>query len=102
MEVKVGLSKTFMPSEDILAREIAQEFILVPIVTGIGQDEDEIFSLNKVGRVIWDKLDGKKSLSDIAKDLYQLFDASLDEIEKDVQGFARELLKRKMIAEVKK
>ena len=37
------------PSEDVVAREIEGEFIIVPLAAGIGDMEDELYSLNESG-----------------------------------------------------
>lgn len=47
-------------------------------------------------------MNGKKSLKDVAKDLNLDFEGSLEDIEKDVVGLVEELLKRKMVVEVRK
>ena len=44
----------YVPSEDIVAREIEGELIIVPLAAGIGDMEDELFSLNETGREIWE------------------------------------------------
>lgn len=102
MEVKVDLNCIYTPSEDVVARDIQGEFIIVPVVSGIGDLEDEIFTLNETGRSIWGKLDGKRSLKDVIDELISEFDASKGEIERDTLGLMEELLKRKMVIEVKK
>ena len=101
METNIDLNCVYKSSEDIVAREVHGEFIIIPITSGIGDLEDEIFSLNETGRAIWDKLDGKRSLKEVAKDLSLQFEGSPDEIENDVLGITQELLRRKMLVEVK-
>jgi coenzyme PQQ biosynthesis protein PqqD len=90
-----------VPSEDVVAREIEGEIIIVPLVAGLADMEDELFTLNETGQAIWKKLDGKKSLSDIVKELSSEYDAEAGEIEKDVLGLVEELLKRKILIEKK-
>ena len=98
---KISFNKTYRISEDVVAREVAGEFIIIPITSGIGDIEDEIFSLNETGRAIWDKLDGTRNLKEVAKTLVSEFRGSPGEIEKDVAGLVEELLKRKMLTEAK-
>jgi len=100
MEKEVSLDATYVPSEDIVAREIEGELIIVPLVAGIGNIEDELFTLNETGRAVWDRLDGQKSLEEVVKDLSTEFEAPEGEIEKDVMGLTEELLKRRIIVEV--
>ncbi|MCM8796977.1 MAG: PqqD family protein [Candidatus Omnitrophica bacterium] len=101
MELKINLDDIYAPSEDVVARDIQGEFILVPVTSGIGDLEDEIFSLNETGRVIWEKMDGKKTLRAIAKELAYVYAASQKEIEEDILGITKELFNRKMIVEAK-
>ncbi len=101
MELNIDINKVYMPSENVVAREVQGEFIIIPITSGIGDLEDEIFTLNETGRAIWGKLDGQRSLKGIARDLSFEFEASPDEIKKDVIGLAKELLKRRMLVETK-
>ena len=102
MSTKADINKVYKISEDVVAREIQGEFIIIPITSGIGDLEDEIFTLNETGRAIWDKIDSKRSLKEVAGCLSSEFGASGDEIEKDVLGLGEELLKRRMLIEVKR
>jgi hypothetical protein len=101
MEQKINLASIYSPSQDVVAREIQGEFIIIPITSGIGDLEDEIFTLNETGRAIWNSLDGRSSLKDVAAKLTSEFDAAAGEIENDVLGITGELLKRRMVVEVK-
>lgn len=40
-------------SPDIVAREIGDEIIIIPLIAGIGDADDELYSLNASGRAIW-------------------------------------------------
>ena len=100
MELSIDLNSIYKLSEDLVARDVQGEFVIIPITSGIGDLDDEIFSLNNFGRSIWDKIDGKKSLKKIAGVLASEFEGSLAEIEGDACGFLEELLKRKMIVKV--
>jgi hypothetical protein len=84
-------------SEDIVARDIEGELIIVPLTAGIGDLDDELFSLNETGRAIWDRLDGRSSLGAIAAALAVEYDAPTAEIEQDVLGLVEELVKRKIV-----
>lgn len=93
------IDAVYVPSEDIVAREIEGEIIIVPLTAGIGDLEDELFTLNKTGRAIWTRMDGKNTLSKIVQLLADEFEGSKTEIEENVLGFAKELYKRKIIIE---
>lgn len=91
----------YMPSDDIVAREIEGEIIIVPLAAGIGDMEDELFTLNETGKAIWTRLDGQQTLEEVIAGLIQVFDASADEIENDVLGLVEELINRRMLVEVR-
>ncbi len=90
----------YIPSEDIVAREIEGELIIVPLAAGIGDMEDELYTLNDTGRAIWARLDGHTSLGEIAAALAAEYDAPPGEIERDVLGLVQELARRRMLVEV--
>jgi len=97
MEHKITLDTIYMPSEEVVAREIEGELIIVPIASGIGDMEDELYTLNDTGKSIWKQLDGTRTLRQIAKFLTEEYDASLADIEKDIIGLVTELAKRKIL-----
>jgi hypothetical protein len=98
IENPISLDSAYGPSEDVVVREIEGEIIIVPLVSGIGDLEDELFTLNETGRAIWQKLDGLKPLRDVVSELAAEFDAPAGLIEEDVVGLLEELGRRKMIA----
>jgi len=100
MEAKVSLDGLYMPSEDVVARNIEGELIIVPLIAGIGDMEDELYTMNETGKAIWDRLDGKKKLKDVLEELSAEFEAPAGEIEKDVIGLVDELVRRKILVEV--
>jgi hypothetical protein len=85
------------PSEDVVAREIEGELIIVPLAAGIGDMEDELYSLNDTGKAIWRKLDGRRSLRQIASELALEYAAPVADIERSVIGLVTELVRRKMV-----
>ena len=87
-----------IPSEAVVAREIEGDMIIVPLVAGIGDADDELYTLNETGKAIWKKLDGIKSLGQISEELIAEFSAPADEIKKDVLGFATEMVTRRILA----
>ena len=97
MDLTLSPDSVCAPSGDVVSREIEGELIIVPITSGIGDLEDELFTLNETGRAIWQRLDGKRTLANVAADLAACYEGSPDQITRDVLGLANELLKRKII-----
>ena len=99
MSDKIDLDKVYAPSEDVVVREIEGEVVIVPLVSGIGDMEDELFTLNETGRDIWKRVDGSKPLAAVVRELAEEYDAPVGLIEGDVVGLLEELLVRKMVVE---
>jgi len=100
MDITISLDKTYTVSEDVVAREIEGEIIIVPLVAGIGDMEGELYTLNETGKAIWSRLDGHTVLREIVEELSSQFEASAEDIKEDVTGFVSELVKRKILIEV--
>jgi len=102
MEEKINLDHKYVPSDEVVAREIEGELVLVPLTSGIGDLEEELFSLNATGKAIFNKLDGRKSLRVVIEELSRDFEAEPAEIEEDVRGLMEELLKRRIVVDASK
>ena len=100
MKTRICLDAVYVPSEDVVFREVEGEPIIVPLTAGIGNIEDTLFTMNETGRAIWDRLDSQKSLKDVVEYLSAEFKVPVDEIQGDVMGFVEELLKRGILVEV--
>ena len=89
----------FIPSENIVAREIEGELIIVPLVSGIGDLDDELFTLNETGKAIWKLLDGRNSLDDVIAKITLEYDGLEETISQDVIGLVEELTNRGILVE---
>jgi hypothetical protein len=98
--MKVDRSAVYGVSDEVVAREIAGEIIIVPLGRGIADLEDELFTLNEMGRVIWQKLHGRRSLNEVIEDLKGEWQGDDGEIEADVLGFIAELTRRRILVVV--
>lgn len=94
MAFHLDLNSICMASQGVVAREIEDEIVIVPVAAGIGEAEDELYTLNETGQAIWQKLDGRRTLKDVAESLANEFTSPLSELEADVLGFAGELTQR--------
>jgi hypothetical protein len=96
----VSRNEVYKPSDDLVVREIDGQLIIVPIGTGIGDLEDELYALNDTARVVWAKLDGAHTVASIVDELAVEFGSPAEEIDADVVGLLGELLKRRMVVPV--
>ena len=93
----IDKKEAYKVSEDVVAREIEGEMIIVPLTAGIGDMEEELFTLNETGRAIWEKLGKERTLEQIILELTEEYSAAQEEIEEDVIGLVTELYRRNMI-----
>ena len=98
METQVTVDTICVPSEDVVAREIEGDMIIVPLVAGIGDADDDLYTLNETGKAIWKKLDGQQSLKQVSVELMEQFASPAEEIKADVLGFAAEMVQRGILA----
>ena len=63
------MDKHFAKSEDFVQRSVAGECLLVPIRRRL-TDTNSIYVLNETGAEVWQRLDGTRSVRDIAADLH--------------------------------
>lgn len=97
MDAQVTLDAICTPSQDMVVREVDGDIIIIPLVAGIVEVEGELFTLNPTGRAIWQKLDGLRTLKEVATGLASDFAAPLAAIEQDVLRFAAELGRRGLV-----
>jgi sensor domain CHASE-containing protein len=75
---------------------VAGEHILVPLASR-GAEIDSIFNLNQTGTFIWEKIDGQRTLGEIASLLAKDFGVSVPRAEADCGEFAAQLLEVRAI-----
>ena len=100
MDERINLRSIYKISDNVVAREIEGELIIVPIVAGIGDMEDELFSLNTTGKAVWAQLDGHRTLEQVIEQIILEFEASVDVIQTDVLGLIAELKQRMLVDEI--
>lgn len=83
-------------SENVVFRQVAGEYILVPLAGSIA-DVESIFNLNETGAAVWDKVDGRKSIRDIVAEILAEYEAEGDELERDVISLLDEMADAKLI-----
>ncbi len=94
METPVTMDMICVTSEDVVAREIEGDVIIVPLVAGIGDADDELYTLNETGKAVWQKLDGQRSLEQVSLELTEEFSSPYETIRSDVLGFVTEMVRR--------
>jgi len=84
------LDRCFVKVKDLVTRDVAGEKIIVPIKGHVG-DLEGVFTLNEVGAMIWQLIDGRTKALELAEAVRKEYDVDAAEAEKDVVDFLRSL-----------
>ena len=84
------LDKIYRRNDNFVFRRIEGETILVPIRDNVG-DLDCIYSLNPVGALVWEHLDGYQDLGAIKSRIAAEYDVTDNEAETDLLSFIDEM-----------
>lgn len=87
-----SLSDRFIAREDVLAREVDGETVLLDIRT------ERYLGLNEVGSAIWQELQTARSVAEVVEHLSDRFDADIDTLRDDALRFVDELRSRDLVA----
>lgn len=68
-----GVVLVYQKDPDVVARKVAEEFILVP-VRRRPEDMGAVYCLNSVGARIWELVDGCKTVDDITQTILSEYD----------------------------
>lgn len=87
-------NKKFSIKQGYVAREIAGEFIAVPIDSSCGTS---IVVLNPVSKFLWDELATEKSFDELLDAMLKNYDVAKDEAETDLKEFLMQLLENGLL-----
>jgi len=91
-----ALEKCFSKEDNCVTREIAGETIIVPIKGRVG-DLDSIYTLNEVGTLIWQLIDGQRNIGQIVQSVRQTYDVESEEVTRHTFDFLGSLEKAGLI-----
>lgn len=84
-------AKRFAKQENIVARRIVDELVLVPIRSQ-ASEVDGIYSLNKVAAWIWELVDGERPVSEILDAVVATFEVDVQTAEQDIEELFEQLV----------
>ena len=82
-------SPQFVRSDNVVARVIAGETLIVPVRRGVA-DLAYLFSFNSVGSTIWEALDKPRTVEELVRVVADTYDVSPDKAQEDLQVFLSE------------
>ncbi len=77
------LEKQYFRNEQFVSRQIADEFLLIPVARQLNGD-NWLFVLNEVGARIWELIDRGRSVQQIEELLLDEFDTTPGQLEEDL------------------
>ncbi len=80
------MTACYSRNHDVVNRSIAGETILVPIKNHTG-NLGSIYTLNEVGGLIWEMIDGRTPLHKIVESVVETYQVTDDEALRDVSVF---------------
>ncbi len=90
--------KIYSKNSSFVQREVAGEFILVPIHRQLS-DVNSLYVLNETGAAIWRRIDGMRSIRAILTELSNEYDVTSEQLEKDLAALIDDLLSIRAIQE---
>lgn len=95
----MALEKVYRRNQDIVARPILDEVLLVP-VRGELADLPKIFMLSQVAQHIWEQIDGERDLAALRDGLVARFEVDQVQAQADLLEFVEQLASAGLVDEV--
>ena len=92
-------NSVYIHSESLVTRDLAGEKIIVPVRGKVG-DLNSIYTLNSVANDIWNRLDGKRTVSQILKELEHEYEVDPVTLADDVARTLGELSSEGLVKKV--
>ncbi len=92
------MDKIFVKSADFVQREVAGEFLLIPLKRQL-TDINSLYVLNETGAALWRLIDGEHSLQDIIRVLSEEYAVTVEQLTQDLNVLIEDLLSIKAIQE---
>ncbi len=87
-------NKKFSIKQGYVAREIAGEYVAVPVDSSCGA---HIVVLNPVSKFLWDELKTEKTFDELLDAMLKNYDVSKEEAEKDLKEFLMQLIENGLL-----
>src|SRR5215469_14927640 len=81
-----NIAVSFRKKGEFVTRSIAGEMVVVPVRGQVG-DLNAIYNLNEVGAFIWERIDGRNSVTQVVEAVHGEFEVALEQAEKETSEF---------------
>ncbi|MDD5431734.1 MAG: PqqD family protein [Candidatus Omnitrophica bacterium] len=97
MPIKPKPDDILRPSKDFLGLEVDGVFVIASLIHGKEYKQDEVFELDDISKRIWQLLDGRRSLKEIAGMLSSDFGISHNELQEDILELTEKFLEKDLL-----
>ncbi len=87
---KENLNNIYQQNNNCVAREVDDEIVIVPVQDNLAE-MDYLYTLNETAAFIWNQLDGKRTLDEIAQIMTENFDVDYETAAIDVLKTIKEI-----------
>ncbi|HTZ31267.1 MAG TPA: PqqD family protein [Methylomirabilota bacterium] len=95
----ISVDVRFIRNQDVVARKIQGELIIVPIRRGVG-DLNSLYTLNSVGAVLWDFMTEGHTIGEMIERVCDEFDVTASQAQRDIEGFLDSLVQEQLVQSV--
>ena len=92
-----GLLRVYQKNPDFIARKIGGELVLIPLQKKI-YDITSIYNMNEMACQVWERLDGQKTLDEILRELFALYEVSTEVLKNDLETLIEQLEEIKAVS----
>ncbi len=93
------LERVFRRNDSLVTRDLAGEKVIIPVRGKVG-DLGSIYTLNGVGREVWNLLDGARDVASIVRKLGEDYEVDFATLSADVQTLLADMQKEGLIVTV--
>jgi len=95
----ISVDVRFIRNQEVVARQIQGELIIVPIRRGVG-DLNSLYTLNPVGALLWDFMTEGHTLSEMVQRVCDEFEVTVSQAQRDIESFLDSLMQEQLIQSV--
>jgi len=82
--------------EKVISRKIGDDYVLVPVNRKV-MHSDSLYAMNGVGGLIWELIDGKRTLGQISEKVVETAPAPVEQVKIDVAHYVADLLSEELV-----
>jgi len=95
----ISVDVRFIRNQDVVARKIQGELIIVPVRRGVG-DLNSLYTLNPVGTVLWDFMTEGHTIGEMVERVCDEFDVTASQAQRDIEAFLDSLVQEQLVQSV--